>query len=362
MKTNWQIKKLGEISTIQTGKWDANHAIKSGKYRFYTCAYKHLFCDTKRFSGECLILPGNGVNVGEIFYHHGDFDAYQRTYVINNIKIFPKFLYYHLLCFWKDRNLNKQFGSATNFLKIGNFSNYEIFYPESLLEQKRIARTLDDVFNRITKAKENIEKNLQNAKELSESYLQNVFISPGKNWKEKTLEDVCKKLFAGGDVPRDNFSKEKNKKFKIPIIANAVKGNGLYGFTDSARVNEPSITIAARGSGTGHTEIRNESFFPIVRLIVLIPNLSVISLEFLKYSIDTLRILRSGSAIPQLTIPMIKGYGILLPSLFEQKVIIKKLDALFAKTKRLEEIYKQKLADLEELKKSVLAKAFAGEL
>jgi type I restriction enzyme S subunit len=126
MKTNWQIKKLGNICDIQTGKWDANHAIKNGKYRFYTCAYEHGFCNTKKFSGECLILPGNGVNVGEVFYYQGNFDAYQRTYVVNNIQIFPKFLYYHLFCFWKERNLNKQFGSATNFLKIGNLSNYEI--------------------------------------------------------------------------------------------------------------------------------------------------------------------------------------------------------------------------------------------
>src|SRR5680860_184083 len=95
MKTNWQIKKLGEVCDIQTGKWDANHAIENGKYRFYTCAFKYGFCNTKRFSGECLILPGNGVNVGEIFYFQGDLDAYQRTYVISNIKIFPKFLYYH---------------------------------------------------------------------------------------------------------------------------------------------------------------------------------------------------------------------------------------------------------------------------
>jgi len=51
-----------------------------------------------------------------------------------------------------------------------------------------------------------------------------------------------------------------------------------------------------------------------------------------------------------------------LPSLPEQKSIVKKLDALSAETKKLEAIYKQKLADLEELKKSVLKKAFSGEL
>ena len=58
----------------------------------------------------------------------------------------------------------------------------------------------------------------------------------------------------------------------------------------------------------------------------------------------------------------LKTYPIPLPPLTEQKVIVKKLDELSTKTKKLESIYKQKLNDLEELKKSILQKAFNGEL
>src|SRR3989344_7559935 len=177
----YSTKRLGEICEIQTGKWDANHATKDGKYRFYTCAKEYAYCDTKRFSGECLILPGNGVNVGEVFYYNGDFDAYQRTYVISNIKILPKYLYNHLLCFWNNRNINKQFGSATNFLKIGNFLNYEVSYPESLPEQHRIVKILDEVFEKTAEAKENAEKNLQHTRELFESYLQGIFANSGSD-------------------------------------------------------------------------------------------------------------------------------------------------------------------------------------
>ena len=46
----------------------------------------------------------------------------------------------------------------------------------------------------------------------------------------------------------------------------------------------------------------------------------------------------------------------------EQKAIVKKIDALSLETKKLEKIYEQKLADLEELKKSVLQRAFTGKL
>jgi len=57
------------------------------------------------------------------------------------------------------------------------------------------------------------------------------------------------------------------------------------------------------------------------------------------------------------------GFFLSFPKfLTEQKSIVAKLDALSTKTKKLEAIYQQKLADLKELKKSVLKRAFSGEL
>jgi type I restriction enzyme S subunit len=229
-----------------------------------------------------------------------------------------------------------------------------------LPEQQRIVVILDEANDAIAKAKANAEQNLKNALELFESYLQGVF--ENRNWETKTIEQVCDEIFAGGDAPKNNFTLKQNEKYQIPIYANAVKDGGLYGYTDFYRVTRPSITISARGSGTGHTEIRFEQYLPIVRLIVLIPNLSLINLEFLKHSIDNLEILRSGSAIPQLTVPMIKEYNLPLPSLKEQDEIVQKLDALSAETKKLEVLYQKKIVALEELKKSILQKAFSGEL
>jgi type I restriction enzyme S subunit len=70
-----------------------------------------------------------------------------------------------------------------------------------------------------------------------------------------------------------------------------------------------------------------------------------------------------GAAIKNVvSVKILKGIKIYIPKLAEQKLIISKLDALSAETKKLEAIYNQKLANLEELKKSVLKKAFAGEL
>ena len=92
MKEDWEACLLGDVVTIQTGKYDANHAKANGKFRFYTCAFEYFMCDTNRFSGKSIILPGNGANVGEVFYYDGKFDAYQRTYVLNNLKLDAKYI------------------------------------------------------------------------------------------------------------------------------------------------------------------------------------------------------------------------------------------------------------------------------
>ena len=258
---------------------------------------------------------------------------------------------------------SKVTGTTRSRISRKNLGMVEIPIPP-LEEQKQIVALLDKTFAAIDQAKANVEKNLQNAKELFQSKLNDIFTQKGEGWEEKKLSDpsVCQTIFAGGDAPKANFSKERTEKYNIPIFANAVKNNGLYGFSDHYRVSEPSITVAARGSGTGHTEIRYESFLPIVRLIVLIPNTEMINLEYLKYSIQNLDILRSGSAIPQLTVPMIKEYSISRPPLIEQEKIVDLLDALSDEIKKNKATLLQKITALEELKKSILQKAFAGEL
>ena len=140
----WTVSNLLDICKISTGKWDANHAKENGKYRFYTCASKHAYSDTKRFFGECLIVPGNG-DIGAVYYFDGDFDAYQRTYVLDNVKIYAQYLYYHFLSNWRQLNDDKKFGSTIKFVRIGNFQDYKVLIPP-YEEQKRIVAYLNNLF------------------------------------------------------------------------------------------------------------------------------------------------------------------------------------------------------------------------
>ena len=124
----WQEKKLKELCDIQTGKHNANHATPNGKYRFYTCSANYLNCDTYTFSGESVIIPGNG-DIGLVFYYNGPFDAYQRTYVVSSTKISMKYLYYHMLAFWRERNKMEQFGVAIPYVRLGNLEEYTVNFP-----------------------------------------------------------------------------------------------------------------------------------------------------------------------------------------------------------------------------------------
>lgn len=147
-------------------------------------------------------------------------------------------------------------------------------------------------------------------------------------WEIKTLGDICEEVFAGGDVPKDSFSKTKTEKFRIPIYSNGEKNKGLFGYTDKPRISKTSITISARGT-IGYSEIRTEPFYPVVRLIVVVPKNDILDLSFLHFVISSIDFTHSGSSIPQLTVPMIKEYKIPLPSLPEQKRIVTLLDEAF---------------------------------
>lgn len=177
-------------------------------------------------------------------------------------------------------------------------------------------------------------------------------------WEVKKLGDICDSIFSGGDVPKDRLSKFKTDKYSVPIYANGEKHKGLYGYTDIARVNTPSMTVSARGT-IGYSEIRYEPFFPVVRLIVLTPNIELVNLEFLKYILSSMEFINSGTSIPQLTVPMIKDYECNVPSLPEQKRIVSILDSVFADLEQARVKTEQNLKNARELFDSYLQQVFS---
>lgn len=290
---------------------------------------------------------------------------------LNNIKILNSyFIYYFNSPIMQEKILESTLGSTIkNIASVKILKQIEIPLPP-LKKQERIVGILDESFAKIDESIKILEQDLLNLDELMQSALQKAF-NPLKDnakenyklpqsWEWKSLEEISENISAGGDKPK-NCTESKTAKNQIPVYANGVNNNGLVGYTDKATIIKPSLTISARGT-IGFVCIRKEPYFPIVRLISLIPCENILCLHYLYFCLNFFIAKGEGSSIPQLTIPKFKSLQIPLPPLKEQEQIAKHLDFVFEKTKALKELYTKELKDYEELKQSLLNKAFKGEL
>ncbi len=225
-----------------------------------------------------------------------------------------------------------------------------------LHEQKRIVAILDEAFAAIATAKENAEKNLQNARELFESYLQSVFASPGDGWEEKKLGE-CFKLKSGDNLT----SKMMGGNGKFPVYG----GNGIIGMYDDFNLSGNNIIVGRVGALCGNVRHIKDKIWLTDNAFKITDRKYDFDHAFLAYLLNfkNLRGYARQAAQPVISNSSLEGVLLQFPkSNEEQKRIVAKLDALSTETKKIEAIYQQKLADLDELKKSVLEKAFSGDL
>ncbi|ANS24594.1 restriction endonuclease subunit S [Campylobacter jejuni] len=391
----WEVKKLEEIANIKGGKrlpkgenlldnntkfayirvadFQDNGTINLQNIKFinentynvlknYKIYDDNLYISIAGTIGKSGIIPKelNGAILTE--------NAVKLEYIQNNIS--NKFMYFFTLS-----NIFKtQIQTSTKIvaqpkLAITRLKQIQIPLPP-LKEQERIVGILDESFAKIDESIKILEQDLLNLDELMQSALQKAF-NPLKDnakenyklpqsWEWKSLEEISENISAGGDKPK-NCTESKTAKNQIPVYANGVNNNGLVGYTDKATIIKPSLTISARGT-IGFVCIRKEPYFPIVRLISLIPCENILCLHYLYFCLNFFIAKGEGSSIPQLTIPKFKSLQIPLPPLKEQEQIAEHLDFVFEKAKALKELYTKELKDYEELKQSLLDKAFKGEL
>ena len=378
MKTNWQTKNIEDCldKVVYTNKIQRKNFLKSGAFPIISQEAEAIngYWNKEEDLFRCkmpVVIFGDHTQVLK-YVDFGFVLGADGVKILQPKKLLdPRFFYYFL------QNVDlKNLGYARHYRLL---KEIEISYPESLPEQHRIVKILDEVFADVAKAKENAEKNLQNAKELFESYLQSVFANPGKDWEEKRLGEVCDFVRGpfGGSLKKSIFKKEGyvvyeqqhaiyNQFTKVRYFIDEKK------FNEMKRFELKSGDLIMSCSGTmGKIAIAPDDIKRGIinqALLKLSPSKNLLNV-FLKNWIesgvfqDDLKIYTKGAAIKNIvSVKILKGIKILVPKIQEQKTIVKKIAALSAETKKLEVIYKQKLADLEELKKSVLKKAFNGEL
>jgi type I restriction enzyme S subunit len=374
MKDGWEIHRLGEICEISTGKSNTEDAIEIGEYAFFDRSKVIKRSSKYLFNCDAIIIAGEGQTFLPKFYS-GKFDLHQRAYAIYNFhsSVCIFYVYKYLIHFHKYFE-EVAVGATAKSLRLRHFTDLQIPFPP-LPEQKRIVAVLDEAFTAITKVKENAEKNLQNVKELFESYLQSVFAN--RKWERKTIGDVCDRVEYGSATKSKNVGK-----IAVLRMGNIQNGRLTWDklvYSDNKEDNKQYLlkyndVLFNRTNSpelVGKTAIYKGEIPAIFAgyLIRIHRKENLLDADYLNYYLNSEIAMEYGktvviSSVNQANIngTKLKTYPIPLPPLTEQKVIVKKLDELSTKTKKLESIYKQKLNDLEELKKSILQKAFNGEL
>jgi len=389
MRDGWEIKPFGEVCEIVGGsqppKKDFIFEPKEGYIRliqvrdYRTSKYITYIPkeEAKRFCTKSDLMIGRyGPPIFGIF--RGIEGAYNVALMkaIPNEKILDQdFFYWFLKTDKLVRFVEKTSKRAAgqDGVRKERLYTYPVPIPP-LPEQRRIVANLNQAYTAIAKAKENAEQNLNNSKELFESYLQAVFENKGGGWEEKKLSEMCntgaggtplkshKDYYEGGNVPWLR-SGEVNKKdiveCELYITENGLKNSSARLFP----VN--TVLIAMYGATAGQVGILRFECSTNQAVCGILPNKDFIP-EFLYYKFiagkQALVNQAVGGAQPNISQIKIKNTLIPSNSLKVQQSIVQKLDALSAETQKLDAIYQQKIEDLEELKKSILQKAFNGEI
>ena len=260
--------------------------------------------------------------------------------------------------------------SGVGNLNVGTVRKFPIPIPP-LTEQKQIVAKLDEVFAYINQAEANIKKNILNTKKLFQSKLNAIFNQTGDGWEELTLGEICT-LYQGLAINK----KTKHllvEKSSLPLLRIKDLRNNTHeqyvaesGYPVNTLVKEDEIIYTRTGNSLGLVFrerkgiLHNNSF-------KIIPDNSLSNdylFWWLQHDAFTSKIvaLASRAAQPDITHKLFKEQIISVPSLKTQADYYSQIERLNHLTNNILTKYSNKLIDLEDLKKSILQKAFAGEL
>ena len=266
-------------------------------------------------------------------------------------------------------------GSTVRNLNIDLVSGVKIpLLP--ITEQKRIVALLDTVFVDLEQTRAKTEQNLKNSRELFDSYLQQVFSQKGDGWVEKTLKEASLDFgrgkskhrprndasLYGGEYPFVQTGDVRNCEH---LITKYSKTYNEVGLAQSKLWPKGTIciTIAANIAETGILDF--DSCFPdSVIGVVVNPEVTTIPyVEFLLQSFKAiLQAKGKGSAQANINMGTFEKLKFPFPSIDKQNEIVNSLNEIMISVQKLEVIYQKKLSSIDELKKSILQKAFSGEL
>lgn len=363
----WKTEKLKDlVSSITTGKLDANAMVENGKYRFYTCAKDYSFIDDYAFDDEALLISGNGEYVGYIHYYNGKFNAYQRVYVLTGFNVNVKYLEWYLNRYLPIR-INKE-SSQNNipYIRLSTLTKMDITYPASLSEQTAIAKILSTVDEAIRSTRETISKLEQVKKSLMQNLLSGKMKPDGtlrpadefyedekmglvpKGWKCVKFGDRVKILYG------KNQSSVKSENGNIPVLGTG----GLIEYANEPLCSHPSIIIGRKGT-IDKPYYLSQPFW-CVDTAYYVDEFIEGDMKYLLYVLQrmNLKSLNEATGVPSLTKRTLYRQRIVLPTKEEQIIIVSKIEEIESSIQQKQE----KITKLELLKKSLMQQLLTGKV
>ena len=391
---DWEIKTLEEVCefisrgispkytesqglVVVNQKCIRNHVVNLELTRLHDNNLKAVSSEKFIKNGDVLINSTGTGTLGRVAQVTEDIKATVDSHVTivrPNTEIFDKrFFAWVLFSLEKEIEESGAGASGQTELSRDTVRNFIVLYPKDKKEQKRIVKILDEKFGVIEELQNITKKQIADVKELFESRLGEVFSSPDASWHEVVFCDVCKitsKLIDPKEkkyenlvhVGAGNIIAETGELVNLKTAKEEKLISGKFIFdTEMVLYSKirPYLMKTVRPDFSG---LCSADIYPLK------PKDDVLIRDFLYYLLFSKQFTEyaiKGSAragMPKVNREHMFAYSFFLPGIKKQKQLVKELDELSKKTKELEATFLRKTADLEELKKSYLADAFAGKL
>ena len=394
MREGWEVKKLKEVCTLVNGRaYKKPELLADGKYPVLRVG--NLFTNNQWYYSDLELDEDKYCDSGDLIYAWSAsfgpriWNGEKVIYHYHIWKVLPDFELIHRdflfhLFEWDKEMIKSAHGTGTTMMHVGKSSMENRTVPiPPLTEQRQIVAILDKAFTAIDQAKANIEKNIENAKELFQSKLNEIFSQKGDGWEEKTLKEVTSKIGSGA-TPRGGQASYKESGISL-IRSMNVHDDGFRdkklafiddeqaGKLDNVTIQEKDVLLNITGASVARCCVVDSKYLPArvnqhVSIIRIKDN--ILNEQFLHFALTSkttkdllLGIGEQGATRQAITKVQIEGFKITFPiDIQEQKELVVSLDYIRTKSEKLQVAYQSKLQALEELKNSLLQKAFVGEL
>lgn len=396
MKEGWKMVKLGEVCETSAGGTPSKlhkEYYENGNIPWMLSGevcHKYIYdvehyitqeglnnSSAKLFPENTVVVAMYGATAGQVGILKLETSTNQAVCgILPNDNILPEYLYYYFL-YYKDLLVAQAVGNAQPNISQQKIKSVEFPFL-SIEEQHRIVSILDASFEKIDALKKNAEENLKNAKALFQQVLAQE-LKPKEGWVEKKLGEVCSKIVDGthhsptntseGEYPYITAKNIKHNEIDLSNITYVTKDihREIY---SRCNPEKGDVLMIKDGATTGIAVVNYLDFeFSLLSSVALLKTkMEILDSYYLCYVLNSpdvynqFRSKMDGAAITRITLVKIKDAVIQVPPLDQQRKIVRTLDTLSEKCRRLEQVAQQTIRECDALKQSILRQAFSGEL